>query len=55
MRHDKYDRTEYEDELKEKNAYNPESKTKAVPKPPGGQRTLGGLAEKYPISQSAPR
>ena len=50
MRHEKYDRTEYNGEMKKKNTYNPEFKSKVVLELLSGQQTLNELAEKYQIS-----
>ena len=50
MRHEKYDRTEYNGEMKKKNTYNPEFKSKVVLELLSGQHTLNELAEKYQIS-----
>ena len=50
MRHEKYDRTEYNSEMKKKNTYNPEFKSKVVLELLSGQHTLNELAEKYQIS-----
>ena len=50
MRHEKYDRTEYNGEMKKKNTYNPEFKTKVVLELLSGQHTLNELAEMYQIS-----
>ncbi len=50
MRHEKYDRTEYNGEMKKKNTYNPEFKSKVVLELLSLQHTLNELAEKYQIS-----
>ena len=52
MRHEKYGRTEYNNEMmkKKKNTYNPEFKSKVVLELLNGQHTLNELAEKYQIS-----
>ena len=50
MRHEKYERTEYNGEMKKKNTYNPEFKTKVVLELLSGQHTLNELAEKHQIS-----
>ena len=52
MRHEKYGRTEYNNEMmkKKKNTYNPEFKSKVVLELLSGQHTLNELAEKYQIS-----
>ena len=50
MRHAKHGRTEYNGEMKKKNTYNPEFKSKVVLELLSGQQTLNELAEKYQIS-----
>jgi len=50
MRHAKYGRTEYNGEMKKKNMYNPEFKSKVVLELLSGQHTLNELAERYQIS-----
>ena len=49
MRHAKYGRTEYNGEMKKKNTYGPEFKSKVVLELLSGQHTLNELAEKYQI------
>ncbi len=46
MRHAKHGRTEYNGEMKKKNTYNPEFKSKVVLELLSGQQTLNELAEK---------
>lgn len=46
---EKYDRIEYNVEMKRKNTYTPEFKSKVVLELLSGQHTLGELAKKYQI------
>ncbi len=47
MRHERYDRTEYNGEMEKKNTYSPEFKSKVVLELFSGQHTLNELPEKH--------